>query len=290
MNKIDDKKWLLKLHKEEQGILDELDRICKKNGIKYFLTGGTLIGAVRHKGFIPWDDDIDLGMTRNDFEKFLKVCKRELNDNYYLDYYKINKHNPKLYAKLKRKDTLFIENSIKNVKKLDNGIWIDIFPYDNIEEFNSENHIAKNNFRINVEKLAGLKCGIKSYLSEYRKEHKLKMLFIDSFLKVCPLKILLGIAEKKLSSDNNDNSKYLSNMTGGLELSKETHLRTDIFPLVKLEFEGKKYYCPKEYNKILTKVYGDYMKLPPIDKQVTHNPTKVKFSDGETIEFKGDDM
>ena len=277
--------WLDKLHKEELRILDELDRICKKNKLKYFLSGGSLIGAVRHHGFIPWDDDIDVGMPRSDYEKFIKCCKTDLKDDFYLDAFEVNTNKFHLYAKLKLKNTIFMENYATELSGVDHGIFIDIFPYDNIDEMNSKDHLKKDKFRHNITKLVYLKSGLTNYLSEYRKSHKIIMFFVDVVLKICPRKLLLSMAKRKISANKNDNSLYISNMTGGLSLEKETHKREEVFPAVRLEFEGKKYCCPKEYDKLLTKIYGDYMQLPPVEKRVTHNPVMVKFSDGETIEF-----
>ena len=82
---------LKKLHDEEVKILDEIVRICSKNNLEYFLIGGTLLGAIRHKGFIPWDDDLDIAMPREDYEKFLKIAEQELEEPYKLEYYKNRK-------------------------------------------------------------------------------------------------------------------------------------------------------------------------------------------------------
>ena len=280
-----DTKWLKKLHNSELKILDELDRICQKNNIDYFLTGGTLLGAVRHKDFIPWDDDIDVGMTREDFNKFVKCCKKGLKDDFFLDFYPINKRAFRLYAKLRLKNTLFVESKIKDCH-INHEIWIDIFPYDNLEELNSREHQKQNDFRIKVTKLINLKVGIKYYLSQYRQTHHVTMFFVDLFLKICPKSFLLFLANHKISTNKNNKTKYISNMTGGLDIEKETHLRSDIFPLVRLEFAGGKYLAPKNYDKILRKVYGNYMELPPLDKRITHNPQKVLFEDGTIINFE----
>lgn len=276
--------WIDKLHKTQVKILDEVDRICQKNNIQYFMTGGTLIGAVRHKGFIPWDDDIDLGMPRKDYKKFIKCCKKDLSSKYILDFFPVNKKSYHLFGKVRIKGTELVESDIKDCK-LNHEIWIDIFPYDNIKKEYTKLHYFKNNFRKNMQKIINLKVGINSTLSEYRKKHKVIMTAIDLFVKIIPLKVLMGITNMIISLNKNEKSKYLSCMVGGLALEKETHLKSEVFPTVKLEFEGKKYPCPKEYDKILTRIYGDYMKLPPVEKRQTHNPTKIKFEDGETIEF-----
>ena len=112
-------------------ILKELDRICQKHNIKYHLMGGTLLGSIRHKGFIPWDDDIDVSMIRADYEMFLDVCGRELNSGYFLQTNKTDKNYIMQFAKLRKNHTLFIEKSMNDLD-IHHGIYIDIFPLDNI--------------------------------------------------------------------------------------------------------------------------------------------------------------
>ena len=111
-------------------MLVELKRICEKNGIAYFLVGGTLIGAIRHCGFIPWDDDIDVGMLREDYERFISLCKTELSDEYALyDWHKDEK-SPIPFLKMKIKGTHYREKLSKETT-INDEIFIDIFPYDN---------------------------------------------------------------------------------------------------------------------------------------------------------------
>lgn len=110
-------------------LLIELDRICKKNGINYFLVGGTLIGAIRHNGFIPWDDDIDVGMLRADYEKFEKACEKDLNPEYAKYDWHIDSASPLPFLKLKIKGTHYREYFSKD-SNMNDAIFIDIFPYE----------------------------------------------------------------------------------------------------------------------------------------------------------------
>ena len=110
-------------------ILVEFDRICKKHNIKYILDGGTLLGAIRHSGFIPWDDDADVAMLRSEYNKFCKVCKKELDSRFFLETKKVNKKYPYAFAKLRLNGTIYKENFLNNLD-VHNGIWIDIFPID----------------------------------------------------------------------------------------------------------------------------------------------------------------
>ncbi|MCF0124913.1 MAG: LicD family protein, partial [Clostridia bacterium] len=120
---------LKNVKKIEIEIVKEIIRICNKNSIKYFAVGGTALGAVRHNGFIPWDDDIDLGMMREDYEKFLKIAPTELNDNYELVHFSLYNDYPVYFAKVKKKNTLFIERGMSKLN-IPKGIFVDIMPYD----------------------------------------------------------------------------------------------------------------------------------------------------------------
>ena len=124
---------LRKVQLTELKILEKIDEICKKNNINYFLIGGTLLGAVRHKGFIPWDDDIDVGMLREDYEKFINVCLKNgaLGKDYYLHCNESDNDYFIPFIKVKKNNTTFAEKNIENINT-HKGIFLDIFPYDNV--------------------------------------------------------------------------------------------------------------------------------------------------------------
>ena len=124
---------LRELQLVELEILLEVDRVCRENGIEYFLDGGTALGAVRHGGFIPWDDDIDIGMTRENYEKFLEIAPEKLKNDYFLQTRKTDKKAPYMYAKVRKNGTVFMEWNKRNLD-MHHGIYIDIFPYDNVPD------------------------------------------------------------------------------------------------------------------------------------------------------------
>ena len=115
----------------ELKILLEIKRVCETNNIKYFLIGGTLLGAVRHNGFIPWDDDIDIGMMRDEYKRFLEVFPLSKGDEYTLETTETDSGHAYLYGKVRLSGTTFQEERNKNVLE-NQGIWVDVFPFDNI--------------------------------------------------------------------------------------------------------------------------------------------------------------
>ena len=121
--------YLKQLQELEIEILEAIDNTCEKLDISYIIISGTLLGAIRHKGFIPWDDDIDIGMTRNDFFLFLKNGQKYLPNHLFIQHYTTEPNDNKIYIKVRNKDTLFIENDTEDIN-ICHGIFVDVFPFD----------------------------------------------------------------------------------------------------------------------------------------------------------------
>lgn len=276
-----DKKLLLKIHKSEIEILDEIDKICKKYNINYFLTGGTLLGAVRHKGFIPWDDDLDVAMPRNDYEKFINIAKTELSQRFLLDDITTNKDYWLIFAKVRLKNTIFDAGFNDKVKYYGNkGIWVDIFPFDETKHY-------KDKFIAIKWKQVKMKKALYKRQSKYLVTKNYSLLnIIHFFIKPLSMKKLNKNIKKQITKENNKNYPYLINYGSQYGVFKQTHLKNKIFPLSKIKFEGKEYPVPKDYDYFLKNIYGEnYMKLPPKEKRVCHNPKMIKFEDGEEVFF-----
>lgn len=120
---------LIKIQQIELSILNEFSKICQKHNLTYFLVGGSCLGMIRHKGFIPWDDDIDLGMPRKDYQKFCEIAKAELPDDLVLQNFDTEPQCGLVFGKIRKKGTILSENYSYHIN-MNQGVWIDIFPYD----------------------------------------------------------------------------------------------------------------------------------------------------------------
>ncbi len=242
---------LEKLWQHELKILDEIDRICKKHDITYFIMWGTLIGAVRHKGFIPWDDDIDINMPMKDYKKFLKVAPEELSDEFFLQTSKTDKYHPTYFAKVRLNNTAFYSKEDTNFKK-HHGIFVDVFP---LYDCNKSTSVFSKIRRAIADRLTTAVAG--------KRENSA---IGNRFLKMLPDGILYRLRDIFLHT----HGKMFG--AGRFYFEKE-----DFLPATKLEFCEKMYSAPKNYDNVLKITYGDYMQLPPEDKRVAHNPGRISF-------------
>ncbi len=268
-----------KLHFCQLLLAAELKRICEKNNIKYFMIAGTLLGAVRHKGFIPWDDDMDFAIMREDFSKFLSVCKAELGDDFILQDMFSDEHYALPVAKLLLKGTNFTErNTSKN--KAQKGIFIDIFPYDSIPD--DENLRKKHNRNIYFLKRLFL---AKQCYSIAEKGQTLKRI-IYALLRFMSFFVTKNYIRNKLDKElrrfENQNTKKVAAMGGAYGYTKESVELKWFNETVELPFEDITLSAPKDYEEYLTYFYGDYMTPPPEDKRFNrHGAVELDFGEYE---------
>lgn len=252
-------------------ILLEFDRICKKNNIKYCLFAGTLLGAIRHNGFIPWDDDVDVCMLREEYEKFLIACKKDLSDGYFLQDYNTDKNYPHQFAKLRKNNTLYVEERLSDLE-IHHGIFIDIFPFDNIEPDKLTGKIQRN--LLNILRIIN-SCRSKALI--YSTKNNLK-----KYLRVCiyyvvklfPKNIMDKLITKIACIFNDKETELVGELS--ISTSKDLYNRFSLkksvfYDTIEWEFEGYKFPVPREYDYVLTKNYGDYMTPPPPEKQKPHH-------------------
>lgn len=274
-------KYLRKLQLVELDILKEVDRICRANNIDYFICNGSLIGAIRHKGFIPWDDDIDIAMTRKNYEKFLKVCPQCLSDNYFLDCYQTNKKYCLSFAKVKRKGTLFVETKNASTYTVKDAIWMDVFPLDGCKKPLSKGHRFQYKMYSYITTLITIKNGSSFYQNSATKKK-----IYGAILKIVPMNFMVWLLNTFIAHYDEEKVAYLTSFSTIYGIDKETFEKDIVTKYQSVEFEKGKYSGLKNYDKYLTQIYGDYMKLPPKEKRTNHTPYLIKFEDGEEIRFK----
>ena len=225
-------------------ILQVFDKICKKYNLVYWLDFGTLLGAVRHKGFIPWDDDLDVSMPREDYEKFLKIAPKELPDKYFLQIQATDKYYQNFFAKIRDRNSTFIDawEERKNIK-YHQGIYIDIFPV---------NFITNNFFIVNLYKSL-------AFISKLVHNR-----YVKSISLVKPIVKLLNMF-------HTENGSLM--VSGGENMHYVVPIeREKIFPLRYVEFEGDFFPAPKETDLYLKYFFGDsYMQIPPEEHQKVHS-------------------
>lgn len=263
-----DEKILDKLHNVEVEMLQIIDNICANNNLKYYLIGGTLLGAVRHKGFIPWDDDIDIAMPRNDYERFIKLCNEgALGSEYIIHHITTDNRYWLPYAKVRKNNTLFDEQEIKHLN-CHKGIFVDVFPLDYSKKnsglmYKYKAELIKNLTHVIFERV--LKAQSVSWFS--------KMLYYCT--RLLTIKFIARVRD--YISASNKVGRYYINYASTYKYTVETTPIEYYGVPIPVSFEEKIFYAPKKSELILEQVYGDYMKMPPENERRNHNPAKIIF-------------
>ena len=256
---------LRKVQLEELDILKYVANICEENGIDYFLDWGTLLGAVRHKGFIPWDNDIDIGMLRENYDKFCEVFPKVADENYVLQNWYTDDNWPVSYAKIRKKNTVFITNYVENCQNKELcGFDIDVFVYDDIK--NDARIVYRTNMRLKF-----IQC-LNFMKAKYRPWYRLDKFVLLKRIMYIPYQIfaffqkrekLIREYEKIVHSFSGEKHVFCHAGTYDIQVFS----KSDFCELTELEFEGVKFKCPKKFDEILSIQYGDYHQLPTQDVQ-----------------------
>lgn len=273
---------MTKLQNVELDIVKKIIQLCEKHNIKYYIVGGTLLGAVRHKGFIPWDDDIDIAMLRPDYEKFIDIAQKELPENLILDYYQLHKNEPSYntyyMARVENSKVKLITRVATEKRTL--NAWVDIFPLDGL---------PNNSVKCFFHKLKLLYLRAALRYSQYsrivtenaqNKDAFMRLLIkigkVINFEKIYNKDKVLEKIDKSLKKYPCKDSKEIINFAGACKSYKFIEL----FPkriydeIASYQFEDTYLKGPKDYNYVLTHHYGDYM-TPPSDENKNKHQTEV---------------
>ncbi len=239
------------LHSRMLEIAVEVDRICREQGLKCSLYGGSVIGAVRHNGFIPWDHDIDMAMPRSDYDKFVKYMLDNPNEKIFFSNIKSEKRYPNSWGKVRLNGTTFLEQELASLDELHNGVFIDLHPIDNTLPCFLKLQVRLNLFWNCVGKV---KSGIYNGSDNKKRVYKL-----FSWMPYCVINAFRSFAMKTFKPFK---TKYVY---------KIAHPNNGIYPipretfedLIEWQFENVRFFIPRNYDEFLKKRYGDYMQLPP---------------------------
>lgn len=281
---MEEKEYFKRLHEALFEIYQEIARICDKHNLTYFVIAGTLLGAVVDKGYIPWDDDMDLAMPREDYDKFIKICRTELSERFFLHHTTTDPDYWLSFAKVRLNNTVFIEKDIENLKneKAHKGIYIDITPF---------GYSEKNEGLVNKTKRK-LMAWIQGYIfSELtgKNASKIRRVF-DIPLRAFSIRSLALFRDRIMRSFNSKNRRYLVNIDGSM-VSESAYFKVeDILPTKDFPFQGSFVKGPANPEQYLWQMYGErferYKKFHT--REPAHRPVMVRFEDGSVYTGESD--
>lgn len=262
-------KLLPRVKETELEILSKVDEFCREHGIKYSLAYGTMLGAIRHKGFIPWDDDIDIFMLREDYERFEKLWFENNPDGYILENAKTNTNYTQCLTKIRKDHTTFLQES-EETAKYHTGVFIDIFILD---------RIADNERQQKKQRIYAMLYFLFTRGFSFDRGSKILKLGCDILLNCVPKSKYLSVAskfEEKLMAYNHHNNDLVCYCT--MRALDHIFPKETLDDVCYVDFENKKFLCSKEYDSVMKSIYGDYMQLPPEEERTwKHHPVLIDF-------------
>lgn len=266
---------LRRIQQLELNCLEAIAHVCEKLDVEYFLIGGSALGAVRHGGFIPWDDDIDIGMTRKNYNKFINNASRLLPSNYHLQTPSISKNCPYFYSKIRIDGTEFVEYCNHRVN-MHQGVYVDIFPFDevpddeneNIRQFNTVKKLVRRFTLRQSPDVSSKPITMKEKLQSYVRYILHLLCKLQSYDK------LIERLELEFTKYNGTGQSSIACLNFPVRKTEYIRLE-DLYPLIDYKFENIIVKVPNNYDKYLKTHYGDYMKLPSEVNRFGHKPYKV---------------
>lgn len=261
-----DKKHIEQLRMAELDLLRVFMSVCDELGLKYFIVQGTLLGAVRHGGFIPWDDDIDVGMLRKDYDILMSKGQTLLPPGYFLQTHESDPGYIHGFGKLRNSNTAFVETTCQ-YRKMNHGIFIDIFPFDFYPDSRLKRcvfELKKFFLRYRVQDLLNIPS---NRVSTVRGLVKQIIGFISRI--IYPSAEAAADEQSRIYKSFAEGSTVISN--GSPWASRERVPIEWVQLVTKLSFEGIEVSAPLKYHEYLAAVYGDYMTLPPEEERVPHH-------------------
>lgn len=269
-----EKELLRKVQLTQLEIAKEIRRVCEENGIRYFLADGSFLGAVRHQGFIPWDDDMDIGMLRPDYEAFCRIAPQKLKPEYCLQTWYTDPNYGLPFGKVMKRGTVYLEGK-KTTRLQENGFYVDIFPFDYVpEEEAARQELAAKLLKIYRIKL--MKCGYQPWMENGKTNWKKRLGYLYYQM------LAIGRDQLQLAKEYDALAVKCPETNVLCEQwaqAKPDYFGADIFTAFdRYPFEGESFTGVENYDAYLRTLYGEYMQLPPEDQRENrHQIVKVDF-------------
>ena len=276
---MDSQTILKKLQTVELDMFKEIVKICDRHDLTYYMSAGTFLGAVRHKGFIPWDDDMDMRMPRDDYEKLIYYLHDELPEPYIIQHYKLDKSVHRYFARVENTKVKFTRTHTVNPQT--SNAWIDIFPLDGMPE--NKVHAKLRKFHLLYRKM-WMQLSVFDEIVDIKKKRPWYERVIVFLATKTPIQRMISWDRMWNKLDKALNTYPLSKSTYYMNFMSAYKYK-DIIPKKtygkgkKYQFEDAEFNGPEDYDTFLKILYGDYMKLPPEEKRKNHA------LDSATIEF-----
>ena len=282
---------LERVWRTEIEIYREIAKICERHGLRYYAAYGTAIGAMRHKGFIPWDDDMDVCMPRKDYDAFVRYAETELPEKMGIEGIGYTEGFVMPFVKIQNKRTVFVEVSDQD-KRYRSGIYVDVFPMDAAPK-TEELKRKQRRKCIRIGRAMVLAEYAHGKLPEGMNPLARAAVQAGSFLAHCALKLCGQSAAKLNRAFYREATRYetedVTEYVLMAYLAEETEYTPAewIFPTREVPFEDITVRVPKETDRYIRNMYGDYMQIPPPEKRHNHCPAILRFEDEEPGEEKG---
>ena len=269
---MDSQKMTKELQKVEMEMLSVFIEICRKHHLKYFLIGGSCLGAIRHQGFIPWDDDIDLGMPRKDYEKFCEIAPKELGSSYFFQNFDTEPNCGLVFGKIRKNGTILSETYSYHID-MNQGVWIDIFPYDYVYENRFHRNLHFYCYLL-IKNMYIIRCGYKNP----RPQNKLFSILYNVakiLSQILPLSVYIKLLKRMMICCKDSKLVF---PFGGAYPKKDVIPKDWINNLYEVNFEEELCCVFSKSDNYLKQLYNNYMQLPPVEKRKggMHNIYEVK--------------